>query len=87
MHVRFSHCSTDIRLTYGNLKKLEFDAGNVCRTPENEIIFLEHVEIEVNLEYSRRGALQMHLAAPSGTYICDFSSVYNQSVTFSTLVD
>ncbi|XP_036141692.1 neuroendocrine convertase 1 isoform X3 [Monomorium pharaonis] len=53
------------RLIYGNSKKLQFDAGNVCRTSGSEIIFLEHVEVEVNLEYSRRGALQMRLAAPS----------------------
>ncbi|KAL6263420.1 hypothetical protein P5V15_006211 [Pogonomyrmex californicus] len=59
----------DIRLTYGNSKKLQFDAGNVCRTSGSEIIFLEHVEVEANLEYSRRGALQMYLTAPSGTSI------------------
>ncbi|XP_036141691.1 neuroendocrine convertase 1 isoform X2 [Monomorium pharaonis] len=57
------------RLIYGNSKKLQFDAGNVCRTSGSEIIFLEHVEVEVNLEYSRRGALQMRLAAPSGTTV------------------
>ncbi|XP_032671139.1 neuroendocrine convertase 1-like isoform X1 [Odontomachus brunneus] len=61
--------TTDMRLAYGNPKKLQFDAGGACRTLGNEIIFLEHVEIEVNLEYSRRGALQMHLAAPSGTLV------------------
>ncbi|KAL0100697.1 hypothetical protein PUN28_019229 [Cardiocondyla obscurior] len=56
----------DIGLIYGKSKKLQFDAGNVCR---NEIISLEHVEVEVNLNYSRRGALQMYLASPSGTSV------------------
>lgn len=59
----------NIELAYGNSKKLQFDAGNVCRESGSEIIFLEHVEIEVNLQYSRRGALQMHLAAPSGNLV------------------
>ncbi|TGZ55908.1 Neuroendocrine convertase, partial [Temnothorax longispinosus] len=59
----------DTRLIYGNSKKLQFNAGNVCRTSGNEIISLEHVEVETNLKYSRRGALQMHLTAPSGTLV------------------
>ncbi|XP_077275283.1 neuroendocrine convertase 1 [Temnothorax americanus] len=59
----------DTRLIYGNSKKLQFNAGNVCRTSGNEIISLEHVEVEANLKYSRRGALQMHLTAPSGTLV------------------
>ncbi|XP_018346509.1 PREDICTED: neuroendocrine convertase 1-like [Trachymyrmex septentrionalis] len=57
----------DIRLIYRSLKKLQFDTTNVCRTSGSEIIFLEHVEVEANLKYSRRGALQMRLTAPSGT--------------------
>ncbi|XP_025986584.1 neuroendocrine convertase 1 [Solenopsis invicta] len=59
----------DNRLIYGNSKKLQFDVDNFCRTSESEIIFLEHVEVEANLEYSRRGALQMRLTAPSGTTV------------------
>ncbi|XP_024879429.1 neuroendocrine convertase 1-like isoform X1 [Temnothorax curvispinosus] len=59
----------DTRLIYGNSKKLQFNAGNVCRTSGNEIISLEHVEVETNLKYSRRGALQMYLTAPSGTLV------------------
>jgi len=58
--------SADIRLIYRSLKKLQFDTTNVCRTSGSEIIFLEHVEVEANLKYSRRGALQMRLTAPSG---------------------
>ncbi|XP_071564002.1 neuroendocrine convertase 1 [Temnothorax nylanderi] len=59
----------DTRLIYGNSKKLQFNAGNVCRTSGNKIISLEHVEVEANLKYSCRGALQMHLTAPSGTLV------------------
>ncbi|KAH0949128.1 hypothetical protein HN011_011250, partial [Eciton burchellii] len=59
----------DVTLAYGDSRELRFDAENVCRTSGNEVIFLEHVEIEVNLEYSRRGVLQMHLTAPSGTSV------------------
>ncbi|XP_033332033.2 neuroendocrine convertase 1 [Megalopta genalis] len=57
----------DKRLAYGNSRRLRFEAGDECRSSPNEITFLEHVEIEVTLEYSLRGALQMHLTAPSGT--------------------
>lgn len=68
-------CSADIRLIYRSLKKLQFDTTNVCRTSGSEIIFLEHTEVEANLKYSRRGALQMRLTAPSGiiNLIFDFS--------------
>ncbi|XP_076624552.1 neuroendocrine convertase 1 [Colletes latitarsis] len=59
----------DRRLVYGNERRLRFEAGDECRSTGNEITFLEHVEIEVSLEYSLRGALQMHLAAPSGTKV------------------
>ncbi|XP_015432292.1 PREDICTED: neuroendocrine convertase 1-like [Dufourea novaeangliae] len=59
----------DKRLVYGNTKTLRFQAGDECRSAGNEITFLEHVEIEVSLEYSLRGVLQMHLTAPSGTTV------------------
>jgi len=72
ININVFRCSTDIRLIYGKLKKLLFDASNVCRTSENKIIFLEHVEVEANLEYSRRGALQMYLTAPSGIVFLTF---------------
>ncbi|CAL7950535.1 unnamed protein product [Xylocopa violacea] len=57
------------KLAYGNTKRLRFETEDECRSAGNEITFLEHVEIEVNLEYSLRGALQMHLTAPSGTKV------------------
>ncbi|XP_076285047.1 neuroendocrine convertase 1 isoform X2 [Lasioglossum baleicum] len=59
----------DKRLAYGNSKRLRFEAGDECRSSRNGIAFLEHAEIEVSLEYSLRGALQMQLTAPSGTTV------------------
>nr|XP_034178755.1 neuroendocrine convertase 1-like isoform X3 [Osmia lignaria] len=59
----------DKRLAYGDTRKLRFETEDECRSTGNEITFLEHVEIEVSLEYSLRGALQMHLTAPSGTNV------------------
>lgn len=65
IYVQF--CSADdFKIAYGHAKHLLFDASNVCRTSGSEIIFLEHAEIEANLEYSRRGALEMYLRSPSG---------------------
>ncbi|OAD61081.1 Neuroendocrine convertase 1 [Eufriesea mexicana] len=70
---RMEKCSLcyriDKKLAYGNSRRLRFEAEDECRSAENEITFLEHVEIEVSLEYSLRGALQIHLTAPSGTKV------------------
>ncbi|XP_076240659.1 neuroendocrine convertase 1 isoform X2 [Calliopsis andreniformis] len=59
----------DKRLAYGSVSRIRFEAGNECRSTGKKITFLEHVEIEVSLEYNLRGALQMHLTAPSGTTV------------------
>nr|XP_050869949.1 neuroendocrine convertase 1-like [Vespula vulgaris] len=59
----------DRRLIHGVVKTLYFEANNKCSSNGNEIGFLEHVEIEVNLEYTRRGVLEMYLIAPSGTKV------------------
>ncbi|KOC66569.1 Neuroendocrine convertase 1 [Habropoda laboriosa] len=65
-------CKVDItrlwnkKLAYGKPRALRFDAKNQCLLAGNEIAFLEHVEIKVSIRYSFRGALQMHLTAPSG---------------------
>ncbi|XP_072748578.1 neuroendocrine convertase 1 [Anoplolepis gracilipes] len=58
----------NFKIVYGK-KRLLFDATNICQILGSEIIFLEHVEIEVNLEYSRRGALEMQLFSPLGTTV------------------
>jgi proprotein convertase subtilisin/kexin type 1 len=38
-----------------------------CADSELEVRVLEHVEVEVTIEYSRRGALQVLLISPAGT--------------------
>lgn len=73
----------DRRLNHGEVKTLYFEANNECSSNGNEIAFLEHVEIEVNLEYTRRGVLEMYLIAPSGIYIhtqMQSSILYQQKV-------
>ncbi|KAM0736557.1 Neuroendocrine convertase 1 [Formica fusca] len=64
----------NVKMAYGNEKHLLFDANNVCQSSGSEITFLEHVEIEVNLEYSCRGALEIYLRSPSGTLVQILSS-------------
>ncbi|XP_043794709.1 neuroendocrine convertase 1-like [Apis laboriosa] len=59
----------DKKLAYGNARRIRFEAEDECRKAGDEITFLEHVEIEVSLEYSVRGSLQIHLTAPSGTKV------------------
>lgn len=62
------------------VKTLYFEANNKCSSNGNEIGFLEHVEIEVNLEYTRRGVLEMYLIAPSGIYIYTYVSQTQSSI-------
>ncbi|KAI4477272.1 hypothetical protein M0804_012862 [Polistes exclamans] len=61
----------DTKLIHGMIKTLRFVVNdNKCSISDgNEMNFLEHVEIEVNLEYTRRGVLEMYLVAPSGTKV------------------
>ena len=37
-----------------------------CEGKAEEIRFLEHVEVQTNIAYTFRGALEMHLTSPSG---------------------
>ncbi|XP_015176368.1 PREDICTED: neuroendocrine convertase 1-like [Polistes dominula] len=57
------------KLIHGIIKTISFEVNDHCFNGVNEINFLEHVEIEVNLEYTRRGVLEMYLVAPSGTKV------------------
>ncbi|CAH1118844.1 unnamed protein product [Phaedon cochleariae] len=40
-----------------------------CKGSDQEIRYLEHVEVRVNIQFSIRGALQVHLVSPSGTQL------------------
>ncbi|XP_046431301.1 neuroendocrine convertase 1-like [Neodiprion fabricii] len=55
-------------LTYGNPVHVTFDTDG-CARDENEINYLEHVQVEVNIRYAIRGAVKMHLTSPSGTRV------------------
>ncbi|XP_012268604.2 neuroendocrine convertase 1-like [Athalia rosae] len=49
-------------------------ATDGCRGTKDQINHLEHVQVEVNIRYSVRGALEMHLTSPSGTKVPILSS-------------
>ncbi|XP_014213417.1 neuroendocrine convertase 1-like isoform X2 [Copidosoma floridanum] len=55
-------------VSYGVPQSLKFET-DACVGGPNEIQYLEHVQVETNIEYSLRGALQIHLTAPSGTKV------------------
>ncbi|XP_016844520.1 neuroendocrine convertase 1 isoform X1 [Nasonia vitripennis] len=55
-------------VSYGLPLRVQFEADG-CAGVANEIHYLEHVQVETNVEYTLRGALQMHLTAPSGTRV------------------
>jgi len=38
-----------------------------CADTEQAVMYTEHVQVKVSLNYSRRGDLQLHLLSPSGT--------------------
>ena len=42
-------------------------ATDGCFDTEQQVIYLEHVQVKISLMYSRRGDLQLHLLSPSGT--------------------
>ncbi|XP_043284514.1 neuroendocrine convertase 1-like isoform X2 [Venturia canescens] len=56
-------------LGYGNTRIVRFDVDgcHVEEAVEAAVFFLEHVQIETSIKYTRRGALEMHLTSPSGT--------------------
>lgn len=44
---------------------VEFKSDN-CKGTPNEVNYLEHVEVIVNIEYPVRGRLEIDLISPSG---------------------
>ena len=54
-------------VSHGKARRVQFESDG-CFGTTNEIHFLEHVQVETNVQYTLRGALQMHLTAPSGTH-------------------
>lgn len=40
-----------------------------CRGQSNEVNFLEHVQIELDMEYSKRGDLAINLTSAMGEYM------------------
>ncbi|XP_058803749.1 neuroendocrine convertase 1-like isoform X2 [Phymastichus coffea] len=53
----------DRQLAYARPRRLQFEV-DACA-----VRYLEHVQLEASLEYSRRGALQIQLTAPTGTSV------------------
>ncbi|OWF56741.1 neuroendocrine convertase 1-like [Mizuhopecten yessoensis] len=47
--------------------KLDIDlTSSGCQGQDNEIRYLEHVQMQINMDYSKRGALHISLTSPSG---------------------
>ncbi|KAL0271690.1 UNVERIFIED_CONTAM: hypothetical protein PYX00_008705 [Menopon gallinae] len=54
----------DLALSFGSPVVLTFD-GTAC----SDINYLEHVELQINIEYPVRGDLEIYLTSPAGTEI------------------
>ncbi|XP_057332324.1 neuroendocrine convertase 1-like isoform X2 [Microplitis mediator] len=55
-------------IVYGKSTILSFNV-NKCRDQDSEVAFLEHVQIEVTLTYTIRGALEMYLTSATNTRV------------------
>lgn len=55
-------------LFYGIKREVRIYSDS-CRGEKNEVNYLEHVEVNTNLDYSRRGSLEITLVSPSGTKV------------------
>lgn len=59
---------SSLALNYGIPRKIKFETDG-CYDTSDRVDYLEHVQIVTNIEYTLRGALQIHLTAPSGTRV------------------
>ncbi|CAG5101699.1 Similar to Pcsk1: Neuroendocrine convertase 1 (Rattus norvegicus) [Cotesia congregata] len=62
-----SHQSSQ-NVAYGKPGILSFNV-NGCEDKDAEVDFLEHVQIQITLTYTIRGALEIYLTSPTGTRI------------------
>jgi len=71
-------------ISYGNPVKL-VAVTTGCKGMKNEVIFLEHVSVRTTINYTIRGALEIHLTSPAGkttspvvtvSIISKFSRIY-----------
>ncbi|XP_059062217.1 neuroendocrine convertase 1-like [Achroia grisella] len=51
------------RISSGDLLNIELEVGNCA------VKYLEHVELFMNVQYTRRGALELYLISPTGTKV------------------
>lgn len=60
--------SEGTRIRYANPAIIPFHTRG-CEGKSNEVNFIEQIEVEININYSRRGALEMYLTSPMGTRV------------------
>ncbi|XP_066261732.1 neuroendocrine convertase 1-like isoform X1 [Euwallacea similis] len=54
--------------SFGNPLKL-FAATSGCQGSDDEVVFLEHVEVKTTINYTTRGSLEVHLTSPAGSMV------------------
>lgn len=52
-------------ISYGNPVTLTFETTG-CKDTEQEVQYLEHVEVRTTIHYSIRGVLEIYLTSPAG---------------------
>ena len=53
-------------MSSGNQLVLDIDTSG-CQGQDNEVNFLEHVQVIIDMDYSKRGDLAIHIISPNGT--------------------
>ncbi|KAL1490904.1 hypothetical protein ABEB36_011579 [Hypothenemus hampei] len=68
--IRFKHLSNEktSSVTYGNPAKL-YTYTTGCKGTNSEVLFLEHVQVRTFINYTVRGALEVHLTSPAGSRV------------------
>jgi len=69
IHLLFRWFFVTVFRNFHSGQELEIDlVTKGCRGQDNEINYLEHVEVMLDMEYSKRGDLSIYLTSPSGKY-------------------
>ena len=54
-------------LESGQMVKITLDTSG-CQGQDNEVNYLEHVQVYIDMTYTQRGALEIWLTSPAGVY-------------------
>lgn len=60
--------SSNVTISYGNPATMHIHATG-CRNTDQEVVYLEHLQLRTTIEYSVRGTLEIKITSPSGMFL------------------